>query len=57
MLMKANQEKIGWKWMDNWMDQVTSVSRNTIKDHIKALKRAGHLRQHGGGRGTWYGLD
>ena len=43
--------------MDNWMDQVTSVSRNTIKDHIKALKRAGHLRQHGGGRGTWYGLD
>lgn len=37
--------------------KVTSVSRNTIKDHIKALKRAGHLKQHGGGRGTWYGLD
>ena len=36
--------------------KVTGVSRNTIKDHIKALTRAGHLEQHGAGRGTWYGL-
>ncbi len=36
--------------------KVTSASRNTIKDHLKALTRAGHLVQHGAGRGTWYGL-
>ena len=34
----------------------TGANRNTIKDHIKALTRAGHLKQHGAGRGTWYGL-
>ncbi len=36
--------------------KVTGVSRNTIKDHLNALTRAGHLEQHGAGRGTWYGL-
>jgi Fic family protein len=36
--------------------KVTGVSRNTIKDHLKALTRAGHIAQHGAGRGTWYGL-
>ena len=36
--------------------KVTGVSRNTIKDHIKALTHAGHLEQHGAGRGTWYSL-
>ena len=36
--------------------KVTGANRNTIKDHIKALKHAGHLVQHGAGRGTWYGL-
>ncbi len=36
--------------------KVTGANRNTIKDHIKALKRVGHLVQHGAGRGTWYGL-
>jgi Fic family protein len=36
--------------------KITGTNRNTIKDHIKALTRAGHLRQHGAGRGTWYGL-
>ena len=36
--------------------KVTGANRNTIKDHIKALKRAGHLVQHGAGRGSWYGL-
>ena len=33
----------------------TGANRNTIKDHLKALKRAGHIAQHGAGRGTWYG--
>jgi len=36
--------------------KVSDISRNTIKDHIRALTRAGHLVQHGAGRGTWYGL-
>ena len=36
--------------------KVTGANRNTIKDHIKALTRAGHLVRHGAGRGTWYGL-
>lgn len=33
---------------------VTNASRNTIKDHLKQLVRAGHLTQRGRGRGTWY---
>ncbi len=36
--------------------KVTGANRNTIKDHLKALMRAGHIEKHGGGRGTWYGL-
>lgn len=35
--------------------KATDANRNTIKDHLKALTRAGHLKQHGAGRGTWYG--
>ena len=35
---------------------VTGASRNTVKDHLKALTQAGHLTKHGAGRGTWYGL-
>jgi Fic family protein len=34
----------------------TGASRNTIKDHLKALTRAGHIEQHGAGRGSWYGF-
>ena len=34
--------------------RATGASRNTIKDHIKALKHHGHLIRHGAGRGTWY---
>jgi Fic family protein len=34
--------------------KITGSSRNTIKDHIKALRDAGHLSRHGAGRGTWY---
>jgi len=37
-------------------EKVTGANRNTIKDHLKALTRAGHLEQHGAGRGAWYGL-
>ena len=36
--------------------KATGASRNTIKDHLKALKKAGRIEQHGAGRGTWYGL-
>ncbi len=36
--------------------RATGANRNTIKDHLKALTRAGHIAQHGAGRGTWYGL-
>ncbi len=35
---------------------LTGASRNTIKDHIRALTQAGHLIRHGAGRGTWYSL-
>jgi Fic family protein len=35
---------------------VTGANRNTIKDHLKALTRAKHLKKHGAGRGTWYSL-
>ena len=31
---------------------VTGVSRNTIKDHLKALTKAGHIARHGAARGT-----
>jgi Fic family protein len=36
--------------------KLTGANRNTIKDHLRALTRAGHLTRHGKGRGTWYGL-
>ncbi len=36
--------------------RATKANRNTIKDHLQALTRAGHLEQHGAGRGTWYGI-
>jgi Fic family protein len=32
------------------------ANRNTVKDHIAALTRNGHLTRHGAGRGTWYAL-
>ena len=37
--------------------KITGQSRNTIKDHIKALANGGHLTLHGAGRGAWYGLS
>jgi Fic family protein len=36
--------------------RLTGASRNTVKDHLKALTEQGHLTLHGAGRGTWYGL-
>ena len=36
--------------------KITETSRNTVKDHIKALTDNGHLTRHGAGRGTWYSL-
>ena len=37
--------------------KTTGSSRNTIKDHVRALTKAGHLVRHGAGRGTWYALS
>ena len=34
----------------------TGVSRNTLKQHFRNLVAAGHLNQHGSGRGVWYEL-
>ncbi len=36
--------------------RMTGTSRNTIKDHLRALTRNGRLVRHGAGRGTWYAL-
>ncbi len=36
--------------------KVTGANRNTVKDHLKALTKAGHIEPHGAGRGSWYGL-
>jgi DeoR/GlpR family transcriptional regulator of sugar metabolism len=37
--------------------KLTGSSRNTIKDHIKALVGNRHLARHGAGRGTRYSLS
>lgn len=36
--------------------RVSGSSRNTIKEHLRALVEQGHLVLHGAGRGAWYGL-
>jgi len=36
--------------------KITGISRNTVKDHLKALTEGGQLARHGAGRGTWYAL-
>lgn len=36
--------------------KLTGASRNTLKQHFRALVERGHLNQHGRGRGAWYGL-
>jgi Fic family protein len=34
--------------------KLTGASRNTLKQHFRALVERGHLKQHGSGRGVWY---
>lgn len=36
--------------------RVSGASRNTVKDHLKALVGQSHLTLHGAGRGAWYAL-
>lgn len=36
--------------------KLTGASRNTLKQHFRALVERGALNQHGGGRGVWYDL-
>ncbi|MBF0247214.1 MAG: Fic family protein [Alphaproteobacteria bacterium] len=36
--------------------KATGASRNTVKDHVRALAENGHLERHGAGRGTWYSV-
>ena len=36
--------------------RVSGASRNTIKEHLRALVEQRHLVLHGAGRGAWYGL-
>ncbi|HYE36665.1 Fic family protein [Methylocaldum sp.] len=36
--------------------KLTKASRNTLKQHFRALVERGHLNQHGSGRGVWYEL-
>jgi Fic family protein len=33
----------------------TGANRNTVKDHLQRLVKAGHIVRHGRGRGTYYG--
>lgn len=36
--------------------KLTGASRNTLKQHFRALVERGPLNQHGSGRGVWYDL-
>ncbi len=36
--------------------RLTGASRNTLKQHFRALSENNHLKQQGGGRGVWYEL-
>lgn len=36
--------------------KLTGTSRNTLKQHFRALVERGHLNQRGSGRGSWYEL-
>jgi predicted HTH transcriptional regulator len=36
--------------------KLTAASRNTHKQHFRVLTERNHLKQHGSGRGVWYGL-
>jgi DeoR/GlpR family transcriptional regulator of sugar metabolism len=34
--------------------RLTGVSRNTLKQHFRALVAQGHITRRGSGRGSWY---
>ena len=36
--------------------KLTGASRNTLKQHFRALVKRGAIEQHGSGRGVWYDL-
>jgi Fic family protein len=36
--------------------KLTGATRNTLKEHFRALVERGHLTQHGSGRSVWYEL-
>jgi Fic family protein len=36
--------------------KLTGATRNTLKEHFRALVERGHLTQHDSGRGVWYEL-
>jgi predicted HTH transcriptional regulator len=36
--------------------RLTGSSRNTLKQHLRALVERGQLSLHGAGRGVWYEL-
>lgn len=36
--------------------KLTGASRNTLKQHFRALVERGYLKRQGSGRGAWYGL-
>lgn len=38
------------------IEKATNANRGTIKDHLAALVKAGHLTLHGAGRGAYYAL-
>ena len=35
---------------------LTDANRNTVKDHLSRLTRAGQIARHGAGRGSWYAV-
>ena len=39
------------------MIKITGVSRNTLKEHFRALIKKGYLLKHGHGRGVWYSYE
>ncbi len=36
--------------------RLTGANRNTVKDDLSRMTKAGHMVQNGAGRGTWYTL-
>jgi len=34
--------------------RLTGASRNTLKQHFRALVEQGYIKRYGSGRGSWY---